>query len=212
MSINSEQMNPEAIKALMIKKALEEGVDFEAIHKGLETKTYYIGADQEVPLHDHFSHDELFYCVSGNGTGVVDGKRYSFSPGEAFLAPAGSMHTIESDDTQCVLAFLIPVNRIVCHCKNVSFIEIRKAMVAGARSVEDIKTMTGAGTGCGQCVDTIHKIVNMACECNNISVDEVVRVVLQGADSLEKISSMTGAGNGCGNCKRILQSIIDNKG
>jgi NAD(P)H-nitrite reductase large subunit len=43
-------------------------------------------------------------------------------------------------------------NRILCHCKQVSVRDIRIAMVNGARTLDDIKEMTGAGTGCGRCV------------------------------------------------------------
>lgn len=42
-------------------------------------------------------------------------------------------------------------DKIICHCKQVSYIDIRKAMIAGARTVQEIKDMTGAATGCGRC-------------------------------------------------------------
>ena len=30
-------------------------------------------------------------------------------------------------------------NRVICHCKNVDYLAIRKAMVAGARTLDEIK-------------------------------------------------------------------------
>ena len=30
-------------------------------------------------------------------------------------------------------------DRIICHCKNVSYIDIRKAMIKGARTLEEVK-------------------------------------------------------------------------
>ena len=48
-------------------------------------------------------------------------------------------------------------DKIICHCKQVSYIDLRKAMIAGARTVQEIKDMTGAATGCGRCVGEIEK-------------------------------------------------------
>lgn len=49
-------------------------------------------------------------------------------------------------------------DKIICHCKNVSYIDIRKAMINGARTLDEIKEMTGASTGCGRCAGEIEKI------------------------------------------------------
>ncbi|MGL5351447.1 MAG: (2Fe-2S)-binding protein [Cetobacterium sp.] len=50
-------------------------------------------------------------------------------------------------------------NTIICHCKNVDYITIRMAMVKGARTLEEIKEMTGAGTGCGRCKVLVQDII-----------------------------------------------------
>ena len=50
-------------------------------------------------------------------------------------------------------------NTIICHCKQVDYITIRKAMIQGARTVEEIKEMTGAGTGCGRCKVHLFKVL-----------------------------------------------------
>jgi len=212
LSDKKENMDMEAMREMMYAKALEAGVDFKALKEGLETKTYLIPPEVEVPLHEHATQDEIFYCVKGNGIGIVDDKKFKFSPGDIFVAPAGSLHSIESDETQYVMAFLIPVNRIICHCKQVSYVDIRKAMVLqGARTVEEIQALTGAGTGCGNCIKDIEKILSLACGCKMVTMEDVVKAVENGADTVEKIGEATGAGTDCGNCKMLLQNIIDLK-
>ncbi|MGL4450388.1 MAG: (2Fe-2S)-binding protein [Sarcina sp.] len=102
-------------------------------------------------------------------------------------------------------------DRIVCNCKNVSYIDIRKAMINGARTVEEIKEMTGAGTGCGGCIPEIEEILASVCGCKKVSLKEVVDAVNSGADSVEKVGKVTRAGTGCGRCKGLIQNIVDNK-
>lgn len=210
MSENN-QVDDAKMRAMMLEKALEEGIDFKTIEDGMEIKTYRIPTDLKVDPHEHPTQDEIFYCIKGNGIGIVDDKEYSFSPGESFIAPAGSIHSLRTEETLYIIAVLIPVNRIICHCKQVSYIDIRKAMVQGARTVKDIQEMTGAGTGCGNCIKDIEKIVSMACGCKMVTVANVVKVVKDGASTVEEVQSITGAGSDCGNCKMLLQNIIDTK-
>ncbi|WFD12351.1 (2Fe-2S)-binding protein [Tepidibacter hydrothermalis] len=105
----------------------------------------------------------------------------------------------------------MPVNRIICNCKQVSYGDIRKAMVEGARTIEEIQEITGAGTGCGNCIKDIKKILALACGCNKVSVEAVVNAVKDGADTVEKVGEATGAGTNCGKCKVLIQNIIDTK-
>lgn len=102
-------------------------------------------------------------------------------------------------------------DRIICKCKNVSYIDIRKAMINGARTVEEIKEITGAGTGCGGCVPEIEAILASVCGCHKVSLETVVNAVKNGADTVEKVGEATGAGTGCGRCKPLIQNIIDIK-
>jgi len=209
---NNKVVDMDAMREQMYAKALEAGVDFKTMKEGLEVKTYMVPPTFEVPLHEHATQDEIFYCVKGHGIGIVDDKRIEFSPGDIFVAPAGSIHSVESDETLFLMAFLMPVNRIICHCKQVSYIDIRKAMVMhGARTVEEIQEITGAGTGCGNCVKDIEKVLSIACGCKMVTVEDVVKAVENGADTVEKVGEMTGAGTDCGNCKMLLQNIIDLK-
>lgn len=104
-------------------------------------------------------------------------------------------------------------HRIVCSCTGVSYLDIRKAMVQGARTVEEIQDMTGAGTRCGGCIPNIEKILASICGCEKTLLEDVVNAVKNGADTVEKVGEITGAGTkeGCGKCKRLIQSVIDLK-
>ncbi|MGL4969750.1 MAG: (2Fe-2S)-binding protein, partial [Fusobacteriaceae bacterium] len=101
------------------------------------------------------------------------------------------------------------INSTICACKNVDYLTIRKAMVAGARTLKDIQEMTGAGTGCGGCIEAIEGILASVCGCKGTSLNTVVNAVKNGADTVEKITKETGAGSPCGKCKVLLQAIIE---
>jgi NAD(P)H-nitrite reductase large subunit len=58
--------------------------------------------------------------------------------GDSFAAHAETMHSIRSDEDLYVTSFLIPVDITICHCKKVTYSDIRKAMVGGARTLEEI--------------------------------------------------------------------------
>ena len=102
---------------------------------------------------------------------------------------------------------------IVCHCMDVSKRDIKIAMTKGARTLENIQELTGAGTVCGGCIELIEKILSTACKCVGATMKEVIDAVNNGADTLEKIEEVTKAGSvaKCGKCKPILQSVIDLK-
>lgn len=102
-------------------------------------------------------------------------------------------------------------NKMICHCQQVDYISIRKAMIGGARTVKEIQEMTGAGTGCGRCIPEIEKILASVCGCHGVSLEEVVKAVKDGADTVEKVGEVTKAGTACGRCKALVQNVIDLK-
>ncbi|MGL5379205.1 (2Fe-2S)-binding protein [Clostridium sp.] len=102
-------------------------------------------------------------------------------------------------------------DRIVCGCRNVSYVDIRKAMINGARTVEEIQEITGAGTGCGRCIGEIENILSSVCGCRKVSLEEVVEAVKAGADTTEKVAEATKAGSACGRCKALVQNVIELK-
>ena len=186
-------------------------MDLNSIKEAIKTNVYHIHPNLIVPYHEHGTQDEIFYCIKGSGLGIVDDKEVELTVGDVLVAPAGSMHSLKTDGDLYVTAFLIPVNRIICHCKQVSYGDIRMAMLGGARTVEDIQEITGAGTDCGNCIEDIKKILAIACGCKMLSMEAVVNAVKDGADTVEKIGEVTGAGTDCGKCKALLQSVIDTK-
>lgn len=102
-------------------------------------------------------------------------------------------------------------DRIICHCKQVSYIDIRKAMINGARTLEEVKEITGAATGCGRCAGATEEILASVCGCHKVSLEDVVSAVNNGCDTVEKVAEVTKAGSACGRCKALVQNVIDLK-
>lgn len=50
-------------------------------------------------------------------------------------------------------------NRIICTCQDVDYNTIKKAIEDGAKTVDDIMEVTGAGTVCGGCISEIEEIL-----------------------------------------------------
>jgi len=102
-------------------------------------------------------------------------------------------------------------DKMICHCKQVSYLDIRKAMIKGARTLDEIKEMTGAATGCGRCASEIEKILASVCGCKGVSLESVVNAVKNGADTTEKVAEETGAGSCCGRCTVLVENVIELK-
>ena len=84
-------------------------------------------------------------------------------------------------------------------------------MTQGARTLEEVKEMTGAATGCGRCAGAIEEILASVCGCHKVSLADVVDAVKNGCDTVEKVAEATKAGSACGRCKALVQNIIDTK-
>jgi quercetin dioxygenase-like cupin family protein len=84
-------------------------MNLESIKDGIVTNVYHIPQEKKVALHKHPKHDEIFYCVKGEGFGVLEDKEIKLTVGEAFIVPAGVMHALRSDSNLYVSSFLIPV-------------------------------------------------------------------------------------------------------
>ena len=184
-------------------------MDLNAFKSSIETNVYHIPTGVEVPLHDHVAHDEIFHCIKGSGLGLLEDTKIKLTQGVSFTARAGKMHGLLSENDLHVVAIMIPVEKIICHCKQVSYGDIRKAMVNGARTIDDIKEITGAGTACGGCLGSIENILSVACGCNDVSMETVITAVKNGANTASGVSEITGAGGGCGKCKMLIQNVID---
>lgn len=89
------------------------------------------------------------------------------------------------------------------------YIKVRNAMSNGARTLDDIKEMTGINLDDENISKEVQSILSNACRCMNVSVEDVVKAVKSGADTVEKIGEVTKAGKGCGRCKGLLNNIMD---
>jgi len=83
-------------------------VNLESIKDSIATHVYHIPADKKVPLHKHQEHDEIFYCIKGEGFGVLEDREVDLAIGKAFIVPAGQMHALRSDSNLFVSSFLNP--------------------------------------------------------------------------------------------------------
>jgi len=84
-------------------------MDLQLFKDNIVVKVYHIDSNKKVPLHKHPKHDEVFYCVKGSGFGVLEGSKVELAVGKAFIVPAGTLHSMESDSDIYVSSFLIPV-------------------------------------------------------------------------------------------------------
>ena len=108
-------------------------------------------------------------------------------------------------------------NKIICTKNEVDYITIRKAMIAGARTVDEVVKLAGVCTECEGCKNELNAILSSVCGCKKVSLETVVNAVKNGADTVEKVGEVTGAGTGvneetgepCGRCKVLIQNIID---
>lgn len=86
-----------------------ENIELDYVKKAIEENVYYIPSDVVVPLHKHQDLDEIFYCIKGSGYAVLEDREVMLNPGTAFIAPAGTMHSLRSDGELYVTAFRVPV-------------------------------------------------------------------------------------------------------
>lgn len=84
-------------------------MDLEGIKQMIGVNVYHIDAGKDVPLHGHGKHDEVFYCIKGEGEGVLDTGTISLTPGKAFIVPAGTRHSLATRTDLYVASFLVPV-------------------------------------------------------------------------------------------------------
>lgn len=108
-------------------------------------------------------------------------------------------------------------NRVICTKNNVEYLTIRKAMITGVRTIEELAELAGVCTECNGCKSELQGILSSVCGCQEVSLETVVNAVKNGADTVEKVGEITGAGRGvdketgeeCGKCKVLIQNIID---
>lgn len=50
-------------------------------------------------------------------------------------------------------------DKIVCNCMSVTSGMIKEAVDGGANTLEEVQTVTGAGTVCGACLEDVERLV-----------------------------------------------------
>lgn len=185
-------------------------MDLNLIKESIITNVYHITSEMKVPMHLHRDQDEIFYCINGSGYGISEDGEVKLEVGDSFTAHAGKLHSLRTEGELYVVATLIPIHKVVCHCHNVTLLEIKKAMKEGATTVEDIQRLTKAGTACGACIPDIKKILDLICGCKEVYKDDILEAIKNGATTLEEVSTITKAGSGCGNCKAKISSMLTN--
>jgi bacterioferritin-associated ferredoxin len=56
----------------------------------------------------------------------------------------------------------MPDDPVICVCRGVTEDEICAVIAAGARTVEQVRLVCGANTGCGSCVHDIEELIEDA--------------------------------------------------
>ena len=84
-------------------------MDLGSIKNAIVTNVYLIESSKKVAKHKHTHNDEVFYCLSGKGYGVLGNSEVELSVGKTFIVPAGVMHSLRTDSELCIASFLIPI-------------------------------------------------------------------------------------------------------
>lgn len=102
-------------------------------------------------------------------------------------------------------------DRIICNINNVYYSTIRKAMVQGARTIDEIIEVAGVCNACEGCKTELEGILSSVCGCKEVSLKAVLDAIKGGADTVEKVGILTKAGTeeDCGRCQALIQNIID---
>ena len=84
-------------------------MDKEFIKSKIKTNVYQIKPDSNVALHKHQRFDEVFYCIKGEGFGVLENKEKKLNVGDAFIINENTIHSLRTESEMWVISFLIPV-------------------------------------------------------------------------------------------------------
>ncbi len=100
-------------------------------------------------------------------------------------------------------------NKVICTVNNVEYLDIRKSMMRGVRSFEELKADVGVCGECEGCQSEIDGILSSVCGCAGASLEDVLNAIRGGAKTVEAVGEVTGAGTHCGRCKGLVQNVID---
>ena len=132
---------------------------------------------------------------------------------ESLLVKTGDHHDVEIE---------LDDDEVICSCKNVTKGDLCKAIeIHDLKSVDEVKKLTRAGTGCGGCASVVKdifdaemkkqgvEIKNDLCEHFAYSRAELFNIIkVTGAASFDEILESHGHGAGCEICKPTVASIL----
>ncbi|WP_025274400.1 nitrite reductase large subunit NirB [Haloglycomyces albus] len=111
----------------------------------------------------------------------------------------------------------MPADAQVCSCNAVTKADITGAIASGCETVDDLKSCTKAGTGCGSCLPMLKRILSdsgvevskAVCEHfehTRAELFDIVRVT--GISTFSELIAEYGQGSGCDICKPTVASIL----
>ena len=111
-------------------------------------------------------------------------------------------------------------NKVVCGCFNITEQDIKNAINNGAKSYEEVQSVTKIGTGCGGCLVSSEALVSelllrkkidenqIVCGCYKVTAQDIVNAVKSGAKSFEEVQAVTKVGTGCGKCVEGNEALV----
>ncbi len=54
----------------------------------------------------------------------------------------------------------LDMNKVICHCMNVTVGDIKNAMDEGAKDFEEVQEITQCSTGCGTCEAHVKEVID----------------------------------------------------
>lgn len=111
-------------------------------------------------------------------------------------------------------------SKVVCGCFKITEQDLKNAIDNGAKSFEEVQTITKVGTGCGRCVEGNKTLINqllltkkidenqVVCGCFKVTVQDLVNAIKSGAKSFEEVQAITKVGTGCGNCVESNRELV----
>ncbi|MEG0366237.1 MAG: (2Fe-2S)-binding protein [Coprobacillus sp.] len=99
-------------------------------------------------------------------------------------------------------------NKMICEEHQLDYISIRKAMIQGARTFDQVVELTNADSNCSICKEEMQPVLDSVCGCTNTSMKDVRDAIKDGAKTVEDVNKMTKAGTDCGRCNALIESIL----
>ncbi|MRI34798.1 nitrite reductase (NAD(P)H) [Endozoicomonas sp. OPT23] len=115
----------------------------------------------------------------------------------------------------------LPDTATICSCFDISKQQIAEAVQAGHTDMAAIKAETGAGTGCGGCVQLVGQVLNAEllalgvevknnlCDHFEYSRQELFHIIqVEKIRTFDELLAKHGSGHGCEVCKPVVGSIL----